>query len=129
MQTRSPLQRLLQRDALVAATVGLAIVSGLPVTPLFDSISYILYLFTRGSFIGGDVLFYATSAVIAVMTLLIGGIPAALYERIRGLQESTPVSLGIWLLATALLALTFGGAAPAHGSIDQLQANVKMDAV
>ena len=106
MQTRGLLRRLLQRDALVAATVGLAVVSGLPVTPLFDSISYILYLFTRGSsFIGGDVLFHATSAAIAVMTLLIGGIPAAIYERIRGLQESPPVSLGIWLAATALLAL------------------------
>ncbi len=106
MQTRGLLRRLLQRDALVAATVGLAVVSGLPVTPFFDSISYILYLLTRGSsFIGGDALFYATSAAIAVMTLLIGGIPAAIYERIRGLQESTPVSLGIWLVATALLAL------------------------
>jgi hypothetical protein len=106
MQTRRPLQSLLQRDALVAATVGLAVVSGLPVTPLFDSISYILYLFTRGSsFIGEGTLFYATSVAIAVMTLLIGGIPAAIYERIRGLQESTPVSLGIWLAATALLAL------------------------
>jgi hypothetical protein len=106
MQTRGPLQRLLQRDALVAATVGLAVVNGLPVTPFFDSISYILYLFTRSSsFIGADALFYATSAAIAVMTLLIGGIPAAIYERIRGLQESTPVSLGIWMAATALLAL------------------------
>jgi hypothetical protein len=91
---------------MVAATVGLAVVNGLPVTPFFDSVSYILYLFTRGSsFIGGDVLFHATLVAIAVMTLLIGGIPAAIYERIRGSQESTPVSLGIWLAATALLAL------------------------
>jgi hypothetical protein len=106
MQARSTLHRLLQRDALLAATAGLAIVNGLPVTPRFDSISHVLYLFTRGSsVIGGDVLFYATSGVMALMTLLIGGIPAAIYERIRGQQESTPVSLGIWLVATALLAL------------------------
>lgn len=39
------------------------------------------------------------------MTLLLGAIPAALYERLRGLQESTPVSLGIWLVATGLLTL------------------------
>jgi hypothetical protein len=38
------------------------------------------------------------------MTFLIGGVPAAIYERIRGLPQSTPVSLGIWLVATALLA-------------------------
>jgi len=105
MRTVSPLQRLL-RLALLAATAGLAVVNGLPVTPFFDSISYVLYLFTRGSsLIAGDVLFYGTTAFIAVMTLLVGGIPAAIYERIRGLQESTPVSLGIWLAATALLAL------------------------
>ena len=39
------------------------------------------------------------------MTLLIAGIPAALYERIRGLKTSTPVSLGIWLVAAVLLSL------------------------
>ena len=39
------------------------------------------------------------------MTLLIAGIPAAVYERIRGLKASTPVSLGIWLVATVLLSL------------------------
>ena len=105
MQTRSSVQWLL-RGALLAATAVLAIVNGLPLTPRFDSVSHILYLFTRGSsYIGGEVLFYATSVVMAVMTLLIAGIPAALYERIRGLQASTPVSLSIWLVATALLAL------------------------
>ena len=103
---RGPLQRLVQRGLPLAATIGLAAVSGLPVTPRFDSVSHILYLFTRGSsFIGGDVLFYATSLFIAAMTLLIGGIPAAIYERIRGLRDSTALSLGIWLVATALLAL------------------------
>ena len=106
MQTRGPLQRLLQRDALLAATAGLAVLNGMPLTPLFDSISYILYLFTRGSsVIGGEALFYLTWLFMAVMTLLIGGIPAAIYERICGLRESTAVSLGIWLVATALLAL------------------------
>jgi hypothetical protein len=105
MQTRSSVQWLLC-GALLAAITALAVVAGLPLTPRFDSVSHILYLFTRGSsFIGGDALFYATSAAIAVMTLLIGGIPAAIYERIRGSQESTPVSLVIWLAATALLAL------------------------
>jgi hypothetical protein len=100
------LHRRLWRPALLVATAGLAILNGLPLTPFFDSISYILYLFTRGSsFIGGEVLFYATSVFIAVMTLLIGGVPAAIYERLRDLRESTPISLGIWLVATGLLAL------------------------
>jgi hypothetical protein len=37
--------------------------------------------------------------------LLLAGIPAAIYERIRGLQQSTPGSLAIWLVATVLLTL------------------------
>jgi hypothetical protein len=102
---QSSLPRLLGRFALLTATAGLAILNGLPLTAFFDSVSYILYLFTRGSsLIGRDAVFHATSIFIAVMTLLIGGIPAAVYERLRGLPESTPVSMGIWLLATALLA-------------------------
>jgi len=36
---------------------------------------------------------------------LLAGIPAALYERIRGLNESTPMSAGVWLLTTLLLTL------------------------
>ena len=48
---------------------------------------------------------YADVLFIAVLTLLLGAIPAALYERLRGLKESTPVSLGIWLVATGLIAL------------------------
>ena len=34
------------------------------------------------------------------MTLLISGVPAALYERIRGNGETSPVSLYIWLVAS-----------------------------
>jgi hypothetical protein len=105
MATPGPLRRFLQRDLVLAATVGLAVINGLPLTPRFDSISHILYLFTRGSaLIGGEALFYLTSLSIAVMTLLLAGIPAAIYERVRGLPQSTPVSLGIWLVATALMA-------------------------
>ena len=106
MPTPSRLQRLLQRDVLLAGTAALAVFNGLPLTAFFDSIAYILYLFTRGSsLIDQDVLYYLTTLLIAVMTLLVGGIPAALYERLRGVQASTPASLGIWLAATALLAL------------------------
>ena len=91
---------------LLAATAGLAIVNGLPLSSFFDSVAYVLYLFTRGLFyLDQDLHFYLTSLFVAVMTLLVAGIPAAIYERIRGLQESTPASLGIWLVVTGLLAL------------------------
>jgi hypothetical protein len=84
-------------------------------SPIFDSVSYYVSTFARGShfdaFVRGVLLagpqLYVnlTSVFIAAMTLLIAGIPAALYERIRGLKASTSVSLGIWLVATVLLTL------------------------
>ena len=90
----------------LAATVALAIVNGLDFSPVFDSVSYWLYTFARESpLFDGELFYYLTSVAITLMTLLLAGIPAALYERVRGLQQSTPGSLTVWLLATALLTL------------------------
>lgn len=100
------LQRLGQRDLPLLATVALAVVNGLDVSPAFDSVSFWLYTFARGSpLFDGEVFFYLTSVVISAMTLLVAGVPAALYERVRGLTQSTPGSLTVWLLATLLLTL------------------------
>jgi len=90
----------------VLATIALALVNGLDVSPAFDSVSFWLYAFARGSpLFDGEVFYYLTSAAISAMTLLLAGIPAALYERVRGFAQSTPGSLAIWLLATLLLTL------------------------
>jgi hypothetical protein len=97
---------LLGRDLPLAATVGLALVSGLDLSPAFDAVSFYLASFGRNSPLFHPELFYhLTSLAISAMTLLLAGIPAALYERMRGLQTSSPVSLAIWLVATLLLAL------------------------
>lgn len=41
----------------------------------------------------------------STFTIMLAGIPAALYERITGSPDSTPISLWIWLAGTALVAL------------------------
>ena len=50
-----------------------------------------------------------SSLMVSTATIILGGIPAALYERATGASESTDVSLWIWLAATALLALPAAG--------------------
>lgn len=103
---RSYLQTFVGRDLPLAGTIGLAIVNGLDFSPAFDTVSFLLYVFSRDTpLFDGDVFFYLTSVSLSLMTLLVAGIPAALYERVRGLQQSTPGSLTIWLVATALLTL------------------------
>ncbi|HWK95599.1 MAG TPA: hypothetical protein VNR39_09255 [Pseudolabrys sp.] len=47
-----------------------------------------------------------SSLMVSTATIIIAGIPAALYERFAGTgDDSTPTSLWIWLAGTALLTL------------------------
>ena len=46
------------------------------------------------------------SLMVSTATIILGGIPAAIYERIKGIEgNSTEVSLWIWLAGTAVLTL------------------------
>ena len=47
--------------------------------------------------------FYFGALMLSTATLILGGIPAAIYERIRGLRETTTASLLIWLVTTILI--------------------------
>ena len=104
-QTQSP-AALGIRALLLTATGAVALFNGTTLSPFFDPVAYILYLASRGyPLVNPARLFYVTPLAIAALTVLIAGIPAAIYERIRGLDASTVVSLGIWLVATVLLSL------------------------
>jgi hypothetical protein len=46
------------------------------------------------------------SLMVSTATIIVGGIPAAIYERfIRAETDSTPASLWIWLAGTAILSI------------------------
>ncbi len=49
------------------------------------------------------------SLMVSTATIILGGIPAAIYERVTGASESTNASLWIWLAGTAILALPAAG--------------------
>ena len=51
-------------------------------------------------------IFYVSSLMLSTATLILGGIPAAIYERLTGVKDdSTEASLWIWLAGTAILAI------------------------
>ena len=51
-----------------------------------------------------------SSLMVSTATIILGGIPAAIYERYIGARDdSTEASLFIWLAGTALLALPAAG--------------------
>ena len=45
------------------------------------------------------------SLMVSTATVILGGIPAAIYERLTGASDSNDVSLWIWLAGTAILTL------------------------
>ena len=50
------------------------------------------------------------SLMVSTATIILGGIPAAIYERVNGAtDDSTEASLWIWLAGTAILALPAAG--------------------
>ena len=51
------------------------------------------------------VLFFVTSLLVSTGTIMLAGVPAALYERFSGAKTTTEVSLWIWLAGTAVLSI------------------------
>jgi hypothetical protein len=50
------------------------------------------------------------SLMVSTATIILGGIPAAIYERFKGITgDSTEASLWIWLAGTAILTLPAAG--------------------
>ena len=50
-----------------------------------------------------------SSLMVSTATVILGGIPAAIYERVTGAAESNNASLWIWLAGVALLTLPAAG--------------------
>ena len=97
-------QDTMQRDVLLLATAATSLLNGQGFSPVFDPVFFLLRPFIAGTFLSTPlVFFYITSIFISLMTLLLAGVPAAIYERVRGHATSTPVSIGLWFLVTAVL--------------------------
>lgn len=99
-------QRMMQQDVLLVATAGASLMNGMPFSPVLFPFVALLKPFIAGTFLeSGLVLTYLASFLASATTLLLGGIPAAIYERIKGLGTSTPVSIGIWFASTLALVI------------------------
>lgn len=98
-------ETLLRRDGLLIGIAALSLLNGMHFSPFFDYAAVYLGGFLTGLFISSPLLlFYFTSLLLSAATLLLAGIPAALFERFTGRKDSDGTSLGIWLGATAVLA-------------------------
>lgn len=102
--TRDEPQFTLIRLTLLASVIAVAIFNGRGFSPLFDPLLYLLTPFLRGTPLGTQMgFFHTTSVLLSLLTFMLSGLPAALYERVRGRRTSSVVSLLIWLGVAALM--------------------------
>jgi hypothetical protein len=75
--------------------------------PLFFFVFQLsVYLMAEPLFGSTAAIAYFSSLMLSTGTVILGGIPAALYERFIGAKDdSTVISLWIWLAGTAILTL------------------------
>jgi hypothetical protein len=107
------------RWLLLGAVVGVALFNGTKWSPFYDPTAYVLHLNLRAyRVVSARTLYEAAMVPIAVVTLMLAGIPAALYERARGLQTSSTASIAIWLVATVLLTMPAIRRALGFGVVD-----------
>jgi hypothetical protein len=99
-------QDIMQRDVLLVATAGASLLNGMPFSPVLLPFVVLLKPFIAGTFLeSGLALTYLASFLASATTLVVAGVPAALYERATGQTESNAASLLIWLAATLALVL------------------------
>jgi hypothetical protein len=96
----------LRRDGTLIGLALSGLVNGSQSSIWFDLLSGpIAAILSAFLFSSPLLLFYFVSLSISVFTVLIAGVPAALYERSQGLTESNTTSLTIWLVSGIVLAL------------------------
>lgn len=89
----------------VVAIMFFSIINGIFSPFVFALFPFVLAL-TPALFVDStSFVFYLSSLILSTMTLIVGGIPAALYERWTGATESTGFSKWLWLAGVGLLTL------------------------
>jgi hypothetical protein len=99
-------ESILRQDGLLIGIAGLSLLSGTHFSPYFDPAFLLVKVFGPAFFVSSPLLlFYFTSLLLSVTALILGGIPAALFERATGRSSSDATSLWIWLAGVGLIAL------------------------
>lgn len=97
---------ILRRDGITIGIAGMSLLNGMHFSAYFDPVFILMKQFSPGFFISSPLLiFYFTSLFISALTLAIGGIPAAIYERGKNFETSNATSMWIWLGGILLLTI------------------------
>lgn len=99
-------EQLLRQDGYFLGIATLSLLNGMDFSPYFEPgmvlMRPLLFSFSISSPL---LIFYFTSLFLALASVVIGGVPAAIYERVTGRQTSDGTSLLIWMIGVGVIAL------------------------
>jgi len=98
----------MSRNAYYIGIAFFGMINGLPFfSPLYiPALGYSVKLMAAPLFGSPALIGYFASLMLSTATIILAGIPAAIYERFVGAQDdSTDTSMWIWLAGTAMLAM------------------------
>lgn len=96
----------MERDHLLLGVVMICVLSGIlsPYTFLAGSLIASFWLPELAA-ASPNILAYLSSIVGSTIILMLSGVPAAIYERIAGLETSNTTSMLIWMAGAAILSI------------------------
>ncbi len=87
------------------AIVAFATINGIFSPFIVLMIPFVLVLMPAFFLDSLSALLFMSSILLATLTLILGGVPAALYERFTGAKETDEISMWLWLAGVGLLTL------------------------
>lgn len=99
-------EALLRQDGYFLGIATLSLINGMNSSPYFEPAAILLRPILFGFSITSTVIiFYLTSLIISVSSVIVAGVPVAIFERATGRTTSDNTSMALWLGCIGLLTL------------------------
>lgn len=99
-------EAILKQDGYLIGLATLSLSNGMNFSPYFEQGAILLRPILFGFSITSPVIvFYLTSLTLAVGSILISGVPVAIFERLTGRQTSDSTSMALWLASIFLISI------------------------
>lgn len=99
-------EELLRQDGFLLGIALASVMNGMHFSPWFDLFAAPVAAVFSGFFISSPILLlYFVSLTVSVTSVILAGIPAAMFERATGRTHSDPASLTIWLAGVIVLSI------------------------
>ncbi|MGL5447375.1 MAG: hypothetical protein ACRDBL_08715 [Rhabdaerophilum sp.] len=99
-------EHLLKQDGYLLGIATLSLLNGMHFSPYFSFVAIPFGPILREYGITSPVItFYLASLILSVSSVIIAGVPVAIFERLTGRQTSDATSMAIWLGVLFLIAI------------------------